>query len=200
MILAVGDLAAAADELAVRHGLAAVEGGRHPGWGTANRIVPLGETYLELIAVVDPDEAAASEFGRWVASTSSAGETTRLLGWAVRTHDLDGVARRLGLAIGSGSRAAPDGSQLRWRSAGIEQAHVEPSLPFFLEWDPASTHPGRSAPAQPATIARVGVRGDPARLARWLGDHALALEVEPGPPELARVVLATPHGDVVLGL
>jgi len=40
----VADLRAAAQELEARHGLVAVEGGRHPGWGTANRIVPLGES------------------------------------------------------------------------------------------------------------------------------------------------------------
>jgi hypothetical protein len=28
--------------------------------GAANRIVPLGQTYLELVAVVDPKEAADS--------------------------------------------------------------------------------------------------------------------------------------------
>ena len=60
------DLAAAAEEIEARHGLASIEGGRHPGWGTANRIVPLGEAYLELVAVVDEAEAAQSPFGRWV--------------------------------------------------------------------------------------------------------------------------------------
>jgi hypothetical protein len=46
VLIAVSDLAAAAREIEVRYGLVSIEGGRHPGWGTANRIVPLGETYL----------------------------------------------------------------------------------------------------------------------------------------------------------
>ena len=58
VLIAVADLADVAREIEARYGLASVEGGRHPGWGTANRIVPLGETYLELIAVVDEAEAA----------------------------------------------------------------------------------------------------------------------------------------------
>src|SRR5207253_9345067 len=49
VLIAVDDLAAAARELEARHGLASIRGGRHPGWGTANRIVPLGQTYLELV-------------------------------------------------------------------------------------------------------------------------------------------------------
>jgi Glyoxalase-like domain len=67
VLIAVADLNGAARDLESRHGLASVERGRHAGWGTANRIVPLGETYLELITVVDEAEAAASAFGRWIA-------------------------------------------------------------------------------------------------------------------------------------
>ena len=48
VLVAVDDLEAAAKEVEQRYGLASVEGGRHRGLGTANRIVPLGVTYLEL--------------------------------------------------------------------------------------------------------------------------------------------------------
>ena len=41
-------------------------GGRHPGHGTANRIVPLGSSYIELMAVVDRVEADSSPLGSWV--------------------------------------------------------------------------------------------------------------------------------------
>ena len=68
-LIAVHDLVPAARELRAHHGLTSIGGGRHPGWGAANRIVPLGDTYLELIAIVDEDDAAASAFGRWVAAT-----------------------------------------------------------------------------------------------------------------------------------
>ena len=143
-MIAVSDLAAAAREMEARHGLAAIEGGRHPGWGTANRIVPLDETYLELAAVVDEAEAAQSAFGRWVAGVPPG--PAQLLGWAVRTDRLDDVARRLGLTVQAGSRAGRDGRLVRWRVAGIEQAAAEPSLPFFIEWAHGTSLPGR-APA-----------------------------------------------------
>src|SRR5712691_10167152 len=108
--IAVADLATAGREIEARHGLASIEGGRHPGWGTANRIVPLGTTYLELVAVVDAAEAAGSDFGRRVAGAVS--DVARPLGWVVRTDELEKTARRLGLSVGAGSRALADGRTL----------------------------------------------------------------------------------------
>jgi hypothetical protein len=198
-VIAVADLAAAAREIEARCGLASVEGGRHPGWGTANRIVPLGDTYLELIAVVDEAEAAGSDVGRWVGTAGA--DLLRPLGWAVRTHTLDDVAVRLGLTALGGSRASPDGRVLRWRTAGIERAAAEPSLPFFIEWGPGTPFPGRVAghPTSPLTIARLEVDGDAERLAEWLDGRALPIVVRPGAPSLASIVLSGPAGEVVLG-
>jgi hypothetical protein len=67
VLIAVADLTAAASVMEARYGLTSMEGGRHPGWGTANRIVPLGAAYLELVAVVDRTQATESVFGSWVA-------------------------------------------------------------------------------------------------------------------------------------
>jgi Glyoxalase-like domain len=80
VLIAVADLANAAREIEARHGLASVEGGRHPGWGTANRIVPLGETYLELIAVIAGAEAARSPFWELGRSCASRPHSTARLG------------------------------------------------------------------------------------------------------------------------
>ncbi len=182
------------------HGLASIEGGRHPGWGTANRIVPLGESYLELIAVVDDAEAAASPFGRWVAAAGSA--TLRPLGWAVRTEQLGEVARRLGLTVGAGSRAASTGRLLTWRLAGVEQAAAEGSLPFFIEWGTGTPFPGGARISHPVGSVRLSslrLRGDADRLAAWLGEHRLPITVGPGAPPVSSVVLTGDDGEIVLG-
>jgi len=192
----VADIRGAARAIEARHGLASVEGGRHPGWGTANRIVPLGDAYLELVAVADDAEAAQSPFGRWVA-----GARPGLLGWAVRTRDLDAVARRLGLTVTPGSRATRGGRILRWRLAGIEQAAAEPALPFFIEWGAGTPLPGRSAAdhaAGRATIERLDLDGDADRLAAWLGGHELPIAVRAGPPAVTRVALAGAGGEIAL--
>ena len=200
VLIAVADLEAAAWDIESRHGLSSVEGGRHPDWGTANRIIPLGESYLELVAVVDQAAAAGSAFGRWVAGADP--PRGGPIGWAVRTNEIDGVARRLGLTIHAGSRVTASGDRLRWRSAGIERAAVEPSLPFFIEWEPTAPFPGRAGVSHrggPVEIARLVLDGDVARLVAWLGNDGLPVEVRPGPPAVASLVLRGLSGEIVLG-
>jgi hypothetical protein len=198
-LIAVADLGAAARALEARHGLASVEGGRHPGWGTANRIVPLGDTYIELIAVADEAEAAGSAFGSWVARARSA--PARPLGWAVRTDRLDDVARRLEVTVSHHSRSAAGGQTLRWRLAGIEQAATEPSLPFFIEWAPNTPFPGRAEAAHPARAVRITelqLQGDGDRLAAWLGPHDLPITVRTGAPAVGGIVLAAGTEEILL--
>jgi Glyoxalase-like domain len=194
VVIAAADLDTAARELEDRYGLASIPGGRHPDWGTANRIVPLGATYLELIAVVDEPTAARTLAGRWVKSAP----TGQPLGWAVRTNDLDAIAGRLGLMTSAGSRVTPDGEVLRWRSAGLEDAVDEPTLPFFIEWHPDTPFPG-GTDASPFAISKLELEGDPGRLAAWLDGHSLPLLVREGTPRVARVVLPGPEGEIVLG-
>ena len=181
VLFAVDDLAQGARWFEEQRGLASVVGGSHPGWGTANRIVPLGDAYLELIAVEDDAAAAASPFGRWVAGAARA--EPRPLGWAARTGELDAVAARLGLEAVPGARTRPDGSTLRWRLAGIEQAAGDGALPFFIEWEPGTALPGEAAVRHrdgPARVAQLVVEADRELLAAWLGPHALPLEVRAG--------------------
>ena len=193
VLIAVPDLAAAGREIEARYRLASIEGGHHPAWGTANRIVPLGDSYLELIGVVDPGKAAGHVVGRWVASAVS--HTFRPLGWAVRTSHLDEIARRLELPVNAGSRITPSGEELRWRSAGVGQAAIEPCLPFFIEWAPGTLHPGRGGKAR---IVKVVLEGDPDRLAYWLGDHHLPIVMHAGNPAVKAIHISGDSGEFAL--
>lgn len=199
VLVAVSDLDEAARELEARHGLASLDGGRHPGWGTANRIVPLGDAYIELVTVVDEAEARASAFGGWVAQALPA--AARPLGWAVRTRRLDDVVERLGLDVSPGSRFMRDGGLLRWRLAGIERTATEPTLPFFIEWGDGTAFPGSAPVAHAAgrtSIATLRLGGDADRLADWLGPNDLPLTVDAGPPGITSVTLAGARGEIML--
>jgi hypothetical protein len=161
--------------------------------------VPLGDFYLELVAVVDGDQAARSRFGRWVLG-GGAEKPLRPLGWAVRPPDLDAAAARLGLRIDSGSRRTPQGRVLRWRVAGVEEAAASPTLPFFIEWERGTALPGRvGKQGTPALdLARLELRGDAGSLQNWLGDHRLRIALRAGPPGLESLVLENSTRQIVL--
>jgi len=180
VLLPVRDLALAAADIEGRYGLASVEGGRHPGWGTANRIVPLGDTYLEIVAVADPEIAGRSAFGQWIARAIPG----RLLGWAVRTDSIEAVGRRLDESVVPGFRAAPGGALITWRSVGLEVAIREPGLPFFIQRGDGVPFPGAAAVHHrggPATLKLLSVAADPERLDVWLGHRDVPLAVAPDP-------------------
>ena len=203
VIYAVDDLDAAAESLFEREGLASVPGGRHEGWGTANRIVPLGDTYLELITVVDVDEAESSEFGRAVRRALT--EDRPLVGWAVATDDIDALAERLDLEVEEKSRETGDGETLRWRLAGMERALKTGALPFFLEWRvPPERHPGAAEVRHEADAEGIAwvelTTDDREAVDEWLGeDHGLPIRFEEGDPGLARAAIGTGGGEIVLG-
>jgi hypothetical protein len=200
VVLGSRDLEETATRYERDHGLASVPGGSHPAWGTANRIVPLGDDYVEFLAVVDPDVAGKSRFGTFLRDLTAGSD--RWFTVCLADDDLDGTARRLGLEVVRGSRVRPDGTELTWRSAGLEDPERDPWLPFFIEWQFAGAHPGRMpvAPAPTATgIAWVEIVGDEERLRAWVGDEDLPIRVVGGAEHGLRAVgLASPTGEIVL--
>jgi Glyoxalase-like domain len=179
VILATADLEAAAARLEAEHGLVAAGGGRHEGVGTHNRVIPLGGGYLEVMAVADPDEAAASPLGRILAA-AIARRAERLLAWCVAVPDVDAVAARLGTDLHAIARQG-----LTARLTAVGEAMAEPLLPFFIERDPGVADPG--ARGQHGGITWVEVAGDDGRLRDWLGGEDLPVRVVAGEPELRAV-------------
>ena len=188
-VLAVRDLEASAGRLWEEYGLRFVAGGRHPQWGTANMIAPLGREYVELLGVVDEGVGSTSVLGRTLMELSADGD--RWFSVCLADNDIDATAARLGLTVRPGARTRPDGSEVRWRGAGIEERGDELSLPFFISWNvPADLHPG-AAPADhrvPAEgIAWAEVGGDEARLRDWLGGAEVPIGVVGGDPRVHAV-------------
>jgi hypothetical protein len=174
-IWATSDLDVAAAYFEREYGLAAAGGGRHEGMGTHNRIVPLGGGYLELLAIADVDEAAASPLGRFVDAAIEG-----WMGWAVVVDDVDAVAERLGTDMTVIARAG-----FTARLTGVVEALAEPTLPFFLARDEGTPDPGDGGAA--GGLAWVEVAGDAQRLREWLGGAGLPVRVRPGEPALVGV-------------
>jgi len=199
VVLGSRDLDATADRYRRQHGLASVPGGRHAAWGTANRIVPLGDDYVELLAVVDRDVAASSAFGTFLRDLTAEGD--RWFTVCVADDDLDGTAARLGLDVVRGSRLRPDGREISWRSAGLEDPKRDPWLPFFIEWQTADAHPGRMPADRPVAatgISWVEMAGDEARLGEWLGGAELPIRMVGGESGVRAVGLSSPGGEILL--
>lgn len=200
VLMAVADLDRAAARLEREHGLKVLGGGRHPGLGTANRILPLGRQYLELIAVADPAEAATSRLGQRVQRAVAEGRT--FVDWALRTDDLGELQERLEAAgwelppAWSGTRPRPDGSVLRWRTQELDPGLDASVIPFVIEWDiPAGAHPGEQGAEHSLSKVILGTRDPDAALAKLrllLGESDLYEVVEADADGVREVILDGP--------
>jgi hypothetical protein len=192
VLLVARDLDATAARLRDRYGLVSGAGGTHPQWGTANRIVPLGGPYLEVIGIGDPVVAAANPLGRWVASRAAGGDL--LAGLMVTADDFDAVCTRLSLSPTAGQRTRPDGTVLTWRLAGLQEALAR-TVPCFISWDNRDD----AFDAGGATgIAELELGGDATEIGQWLGGPVDGLRLVGGAPGLRRLTIRTGSGDVVL--
>lgn len=94
----------AAIEVFAGQQLRAAVGGRHPGWGTRNALSYFGLTYIEFLAISDPDELRAAT-DRFLLSRDAARllqENEALFRVALRSDDIDAThdhLRRKGLDV-----------------------------------------------------------------------------------------------------
>ncbi len=191
VIVAVRDLDAAAAEFLNAHGLRSVEGGRHLGHGTANRLIPLAGSYIELMTVVDAGAARESSLGRRVLDWVDRGDRPAAL--CLRTGSIADVASRLERKPHHMTRRNSDGTVLAWRLVGLDDMLGEEALPFFIEWDIApGQHPAEievDHPAGAAEITKVVLGGDTARITGWVDDPSIPIDVVAGTPGVRRVEL-----------
>jgi len=139
LVIACTDPDAAVAELEERVGLRPGGGGRHDALGTFNRLIWLGDTYLELIGVFDRSMAELAWVGAPAVRALDGGGG--LATWAVASDDLDGDVERLnaggaGLSdVIPGERRRPDGTVVRWRLSEPRELGPE-RPPFLIEHDP----------------------------------------------------------------
>lgn len=202
LVIAAPDLDEAVSWFAGLTGVEPTPGGSHPGVGTRNALVSLGErTYIEVIAP-DPDQpepARPRPFG----IDEAAGPA--LVTYAVSPDDIDDAVARLrveaGLDLGrirSMSRRRPDGLELAWRLTDSVYPEGGGVFPFLIDWGD-TPHPAATAAAG-ATLDAVAVRHpEPSRVQAALAVLELDILVETAAEPGLAVTLATPSGAVDLG-
>jgi hypothetical protein len=173
-------------------------GGVHPGRGTRNALLSLGERrYLEIIAP-DPAQSQIAHFPQIRAMSDP-----RLIGWAVHPPDITAIARQLRenqiVFVGpdDGSRKRPDGRVLTWKTVNLaDDRHG--LLPFFIAWSADSVHPSKDAPARCQLDYFEIMSADPEELSSTFKRIGLDLPVQRSDKARLHALISGPQGDVKL--
>jgi len=182
-------------------GVRAEPGGSHPGAGTRNALLALGDKqYLEIIAP-DPDQELKGTLGEALIRQDRPG----VRAWAVATNALTevaGIANRFGFdsrGIIDMSRTQGDGQALHWQLGFLRHR----LLPFFIDWLDAP-HPCETA-TKGCKLTHLEISVDHAdAYANFLAALGLAPTLigvhsgSPGGGEGFSATLQTPKGQVVL--
>jgi Glyoxalase-like domain len=183
ILLGTYDLQHGIDFVEKRTGVHAAFGGVHPGRGTQNALLSLGERrYLEIIA---PDPAQPHVKNPLAKGLRSL-EGNALIGWAAHVKDISAFANTLraaGIELcggpAPGSRSRPDGRVLEWKTLHLVDTQLG-ILPFFIEWAPDTIHPSNDAPTGCSLVRFTAVTDDSQRTRATLRAFNLDLFVERG--------------------
>jgi catechol 2,3-dioxygenase-like lactoylglutathione lyase family enzyme len=177
-------------------GVRAAFGGVHPGRGTQNALLSLGERrYLEII-VPDPGQPHTRDpLALHLRKLSE----PRIVGWAVHPGDLGSFAKRLrdaGVSFEGpipGSRKRPDGRVLQWQTLTLKD---NPSrlLPFFIDWSADSKHPSEDAPHGCKLDSFSAISPNPDRLLQLLKALGVEMSVARGEKEHLVAKLSSSKG------
>ncbi|HEY0781359.1 MAG TPA: VOC family protein [Thermoanaerobaculia bacterium] len=200
VILAIDDLQRGIEGFARATGVRPEFGGEHPGRGTANALVSLGQgRYLEILAPASPAGQPAKLDASWGDAFRHKALTP--VGWALHSRDLARTVtqvRKAGIAIGDpqpGSRKRPDGATLTWKTATLEGPQLD-LHPFFIEWTAGTAHPSTTAPAG-CELVRVAITApEPANLKKLLQTVGVEVEVQQGAKAAMAFTLRCAKGEV----
>ena len=198
MILGVNELERGIAFVEERTGVRAMFGGVHPGRGTQNALLALGERrYLEIMAP-DPKQAKVVQH----AEIKEMREP-RLVGWAAHTDDIAAIVKHAadagigGVGPVDGSRVRPDGKTLHWKLFGLND-DMGGLLPFFIEWSPDSVHPAVDAP-HGCRLVRLAANSErPEEISAACRALGVDLIVERGEKAQLCARIAGPKGEIEL--
>jgi len=171
-------------------------GGVHPGRGTRNALLSLGERrYLEIIAP-DPKQSEIVHYPQLRSMTDP-----RLIGWAVHPPDIAAVAKQLRenkiafTGPADGSRKRPDGRVLTWKTVNLaDDRHG--LLPFFIEWSADTVHPSKDAPEKCSLAYFEIMSDDPDELSATMKRMGLDLAIQRSDKSRLRALISGPKGDL----
>lgn len=199
LLLGVPNLEAGIAWVEAKTGVKAAMGGRHPGLGTHNALLSLGnKQYLEIIAPDPTQTTLAPQFAFLQLAAAP-----RLLTWAAATKDIHAIAAQshaAGFELNGpnpGSRARPDGTTLNWQTLFLKN-DLSLLIPFFIEWDAASQHPSQDSPAVCTLLTFEIETPQPEKLRAALHHLGITANVTRSNEARLQAVIDSPQGSVVL--
>jgi len=200
LVYAAPDLAAGVENVERILGVKSVVGGQHPGGGTRNALIRLGdETYLEIIGP-DPEQPPPTQPRRFGIDDL---KSPRLVTWAVKSTDLEATAQKAktyGLDIGevqSGSRRRPDGVLLAWRLTVSRTLTADGIVPFFIDWG-KTQHPANSLSKGCKLIGLRAEHPNAKAIETALSGLGLNIRIDTGSAPALIATIQTPQGQVEL--
>ncbi len=199
LVVGVSDLEIGVRKLEEMTGVRPVYGGEHPGVGSHNALIELGDRqYLELLA---PRPGADAELDPSYVFLKTLSEPT-LIGWAVSSDDIALTEETLeaqGFETSGqipGSRNKPDGSKLQWVVVEM-QPEIE-GAPFFVQWSDESVHPAETSPKGCRLHSFEVTSPSPKRLWDLIQAVGLTIKVHEGAQTTLEAVLDCPNGEIQL--
>jgi hypothetical protein len=200
LLLGVPDLDQGIEWICEKTGAAPKRGGSHPGAGTRNALLSLGNRqYIEIISV-DPEQTATSRTAELIRNLKA----PQLIAWAASTTDISSLARaaeEAGYEFEGpidGSRLTPQGDILRWKTLRII-SDWHGVIPFFIEWDPHSVHPSVDSPAGCRLVSFEIRHPEPGRVREVLQSLRITATVQPGAKPQLLAVIDTVSARLALG-
>ena len=195
--ISANDLASGVEAVEAALGVRLAGGGEHPLMATHNRLMGLGDLYLEVIAT-NP-AVAAPAWPRWFDLDNFSGQP-RLTNWVARSKNLNAD-----LALcpdGTGVPLSLQRGEYRWQMAVPSDGKLpfDGCFPALIEWQ-GTAHPTGALPESGVRLTRLEVAHPQAQdlvaaLTPVFSDPRVVLTQ--GPAKAMRASFSTPHGVRVL--
>jgi hypothetical protein len=199
LLFGIADLDRGITWMQEKTGVKATIGGTHPGLGTRNALISLGNLqYIEIISL-DPMQKRLGPTAARVHDLTA----PQLITWAASTRDIDALcqqAQAAGYEIEGpipGQRMKPDGTMLKWKTAKLITS-LGDMVPFFIEWENGVTHPSQDS----ATGCKLEVfevehpQADQVR--KMLSVFGMKETIAPSSESRLKAILSTPKGRIEL--
>ncbi|WP_284325574.1 VOC family protein [Cypionkella aquatica] len=178
-------------------GVALAGGGQHPHMATHNRLLGLGDLYLEVIAA-DPDQTAPN-WPRWFDLDNFQGRP-RLTNWVACCDSISAAVAAS--PAGTGIPVALQRGDYRWQMAVPADGKLpfDGFFPALIEWA-GSLHPAKALPESHVRLHQLELAHPDAdeliaALAPLFRDPRVV--ILPGPEKAMRATFTTPQGLRVL--